>query len=958
MNKNKLLRITFQQWQKGQIEGQTNDGKTVRVVCDERQTAEMEAIAGWLCPGNIFHLLNVERVEEGSVRAELLIFEPDYLFDISSLAECFKPYGHHPLNYSLRRVEGREKSRHMIIGNVANAFIDEQVYEEAGSEGNWVESLQRVFRASAFEITACRDLQDPATEAAFFSDCKKHFEHIRQVVHRIFPQAGIDREKIVLEPSFICYALGLHGRMDMMLDDSSKLIELKSGRAMENYETGGSFVRSAENHYVQMILYLAVLEFNLGVASEAVDSYLLYSKYPVLSKEQHSRKQLKEALALRNRIVACDFALQQANASARTGEVLGEICSEKLNTKHLTNNLFTRYLAPGIDRFRSELAQLSELEKVYFFRLYTFITKELWVAKVGEREYEGVKKASVLWNAPLEDKLQIGELLYDLKIIENRTASAEQRIRLEIPKYDDLYLPNFRMGDAVVLYERVSSSDSVNDRQVFKGAIEKIEESSVTIRLRYRQKNSRVWNSASRYAIEHDHMDTTHTGMFHALSTFLCANPDRRELLLSQRPGGEEVFLLVGPPGSGKTSMALKQMVADEWKKGSSNVLLLSYTNRAVDEICQALTDIKEDFPFIRIGNEVSCAEEFRPFLLENQLKGCRRRKEVKEVIESRRVFVGTVASICTKMELFQWKNFDLAIVDEATQLLEPHLIGIFCAKNVSGANAVKRFVLIGDHKQLPAVVLQTKTESRVDEPLLRAIGMRDLSDSLFERLYRKYQSEGRHECFATLKKQGRMHPEIAAFPSEHFYDGLLGCAGLPHQMEERIEGRRLYFYHVSPSGQDLSVKTNRREAEQVVEICRMLHRSCTERGEEFRPESIGIITPFRSQIAMIRRLLHESGIAAFAGIVVDTVERFQGSQREVIIYSFCIQTESQLTALPSWLEEGEKRVDRKLNVAITRAKELLYVVGNEELLTKNPLYGQLIKHMKKGEEDWRKKES
>ena len=390
-------------------------------------------------------------------------------------------------------------------------------------------------------------------------------------------------------------------------------------------------------------------------------------------------------------------------------------------------------------------------------------------------------------------------------------------------------------------------------------------------------------------------------------------------------------------------------MVENELKKNQTTTLLMSYTNRAVDEICKALVSIHSQLPFIRIGSELNCTPEFRPNLLENRLENCTKRSEVAEVMSRCRIFVGTVASLANKPELFHLKQFDLAIIDEATQLLEPHLLGILCAKTDSGKNAVQRFVLIGDHKQLPAVVLQGKEESRVQEPVLNAMGLMNLSDSLFERLYRKYVQEDWTAFWHFLSEQGRMHPEIARFPSEQFYEARLGCVGLPHQIEEWTNRRRLNFYPVQPSKHERSDKTNGNEAQQVVAICRKIYQDRLDNQSDFDPQSIGIITPFRNQIALIRKQLQESEIPEFSAITVDTVERFQGSQRDIIIYSFCIKTENQLAALPNWLEENGKFIDRKLNVALTRAKKQLHVVGNESLLSKNPLYKQLIEQLKRG---------
>jgi hypothetical protein len=945
MEKIKSLRIIFKTITGEKLSAETTDKKPVTVIYNESQLQELNELLPALRAGNAFHLLNASELSPSVFAAEFLVFEPDYLVDVSALSECFRPYGNHFLNYTLSRLQEKETTPAILLGNTANLFIDEWVNEDADHPVEYQAVMKKMFRTSAFEFTACEALKDRQAETDFFAGSQKHFEHIRYAVRQFFPKTGIDKEKVVLEPSFICNALGMQGRLDLMLSDHSAFIELKSGKAIEDFRTGGSFIHSAENHYTQMILYLAALEFNLNLEADQVRSYLLYSKYPVLSRESHSRKQLQKALRLRNQIVAWEYALHTANDASVTGELLGRINAKNLNTENLSGKFFDNYLAPSVDRLPMALSGLNQLEKAYFLRVYTFILKELWLSKAGEREYEGVKKASVLWNAPIEDKLIAGELLYDLKITGNRAAEEDHTIQLEIPEYKDLYLPNFRPGDAVVLYERNVATDTVENRQVFKGAIEKMDGDTLIIRLRYRQKNPQVWNPNALYAIEHDYMDTTFTGMFRALASFLQANRDRRKGLFGEEDS--PVFLLIGPPGTGKTSIALKQMVETELRKDPPHhILLLAYTNRAVDEVCKALSDISQSLPYIRIGSELNCAPEFRPHLLENHLERCNDRRDVANAIENCRIFVGTAASVWTKPELFRLKHFDLAISDEATQLLEPHLLGIFCARNFSGRNAVDRFVLIGDHKQLPAIVLQSKEESRVTEPVLNAAGLTDLSNSLFERLFRKYSEERMTGSFDTLTRQGRMHPAIAAFPSEHFYGGQLESVGLPHQIEEWTHRNRLHFYPIQPLDNERADKANLNEALAVVAICRELQSKCLDTATVFDPNAVGIITPYRNQIALIRKKLQETGIEAFTRIAVDTVERFQGSQRDTIIYSLCVKTENQLAALPNWVEENGKRIDRKLNVALTRARKELFIIGNRELLSKNEIYRKLIEHI------------
>ncbi len=965
----KALRIFFREAADDRFIAETIAGKTLTVLCNESQQQELATLLPYLQQGNIFNLLNVREIKPDFFETEFFILEPDYLIDISSLAECFRPYGNHPLNYILSRIRISENTQHILLGNTANFFIDELVNEKNSQPTIYQDVLKKLFKSSPFEFSACEDLKDTGSEQQFFVSCKKHFENIKKSVHELFPKAGIDRDKAVLEPSFVCNALGVQGRLDLMLNDFSAFVELKSGKAVEDFRSGGQFMNSGINHYTQMILYLSVLEFNLNLDADSIRSYLLYSKYPILSKEKHSRKHLNEALQLRNAIVAIESAINKQNNADYTKSILKSICPEVLNTKQLEGKFFENYLRPSIDQFKSSIASLDDYEQTYFMQLYTFINKELWLSKAGEREYEGTSRASNLWNACFEDKLAAGEILHDLIITDNRADSESHTVTMEIPEYKDLYLPNFRPGDAVVLYERNTDTDNVNNRQVFKGAIEVLDNKIVRIRLRYRQRNTLVWNNNARYALEHDYMDSTYTGMFRALSAFLEANQERRDLLLCRRSpetslktndlhcendvkravqkatNTKDCFLLVGPPGTGKTSLALKQMVEAFLQENKTNILLLSYTNRAVDEICKALASISEHLPFIRIGNELNCNPEHRKYLLDNLLDKCTRRSEVQQVIDKCRIYVGTVASVWNKPDIFKLKKFDIAIVDEATQLLDPHLLGILCAKTQDNKNAIKRFILIGDHKQLPAVVLQSPEDSNVSNPLLNEIGIKNLRNSLFERLYREYLNKGITSAYDTLFTQGRMHPKIAEFPSLHFYDNQLKCAGLPHQKDPwNVE--YMTFYAVRKKSKESSDKINYEEATVVVDICKNLYESAIQEKTEFDTENVGIITPYRNQIALIRKQLQETGIDALSSITVDTIERFQGSQRDTIIYSFCVNAPWQLDALPCITEENGKIIDRKLNVVLTRARKKLFIIGNELLLSKNQIFNKLIKHI------------
>ena len=401
-----------------------------------------------------------------------------------------------------------------------------------------------------------------------------------------------------------------------------------------------------------------------------------------------------------------------------------------------------------------------------------------------------------------------------------------------------------------------------------------------------------------------------------------------------------DVCLIQGPPGTGKTSRALRRMVEHFYAASSMQILLLAYTNRAVDEICQSLSSITPCIDYIRVGSELSCDVRFRGHLLENILAECNSRREVNIRMADCRVYVGTVASIAAKAELFKLKRFDVAIVDEATQILEPQLLGILCAKFADERNAVGKFILIGDHKQLPAVILQNSGHSEVHDEGLREAGLFNLKDSLFERLYRFHLKEESPKAIDMLCRQGRMHPGVAFFPNKAFYAGKLEALGLPHQLEH-IEAPVRFI----PSKQDLesvSGKTNRYEAQIVAGLAKEVYLA---HEEEFDPNrTLGVITPYRSQIALIRKELQALAIPALSRISIDTVERYQGSERDVIIYSFCVNHLYQLRFLPNLTEEDGVQIDRKLNVALTRARKQLFITGVPEILSHNSIYQYLLK--------------
>lgn len=976
---------------------------------------DMSYLRKLLRPGMQLNLLDC-RTSGDMITPGLIVVEPDFLVDISSVAACFTDYGHHPLAYTINRMRKKVSSQAIQLGNLAGDILD-GVLNDAGFDFKEIFSgfcRQRSLSFCADGSLSMADLKDKARLQA---------ENIKQAVGALFGRDAngrrrpFDLSKVVVEPSFVCERLGIQGRVDLMTADLQLLVEQKSGRngKIESLLSGGgrlmgnsdircrgehnygssassSAVHSLrspkdsishlEPHYVQLLLYFGVLRCNFGLKDRDISSFLLYSGYPArdgLLYVNYFHALFNEAIALRNRIVAGELFV----ARGGIGNILRHLSAETINERGMKNRFFELYIRPQTEEVTDPLHAMPPLERAYFERMMTFVYREQLVAKTGGFE-EITRSAADLWNLPVYKKQEMGNIITGMRIADAGTSEDNgqtfKTLTFSYPDQGDDFMPNFRRGDMVYIYSYDREPD-VCGSLLHTATVERLGGNDVTVRLVNRQRSASLFDGKT-FAMEHMASDSGTSCAIRALHTFITAPEERRSLLLGRREPvsdntvcltrkyhphydqvllsafrSQDFFLLVGPPGTGKTSMALRFMVEEEIARGTCGVLLTAYTNRAVDEICAMLNDA--GIGFLRIGSESSCDERFRDRLFENAVGGLDTVENMRDAVRSVAVIVGTTSMLQSRPSVFGLKHFSLAIVDEASQILEPALIGILSAHDGTGRCCIDRFILVGDHKQLPAVVQQSETDSRVDDPLLHGIGLTDCRNSLFERLMNIERRSGR-KCFVgLLDRQGRMHPDVARFAETMFYAGEnLRSVPLPHQLEaslgydlpaeDAMDGllkvRRMIFIPVEDDNAGrLSDKVNVAEADMAADIVRRIYRFY---GERFDPDkTIGIIVPYRNQIAMIRRRLAALGISALDRISIDTVERFQGSQRDVIIYSFTVHRRSQLAFLTAntFIENG-RVIDRKLNVAVTRARRQMIITGNPALLGGNAVFASLMR--------------
>ncbi len=959
-------------------------GDSVRVDCSAEHFAYLSNV---LKQGMQLNLLDCHidktDAEHPVVIPSFIVVEPDYLLDISSIAACFTDFGHHPLSYLLNQLKPKANTQPILLGNFAGSALDDIINCTHGEDYSFADTLRNNFHEKALEFCSCPGFDG----RKFKEDAVAQVGNLKQTVDELFKR--YDRHKAILEPSFVCESLGIQGRVDLMTTDMELLVEQKSGknRNIDRQQPNPYGSRQLENHYIQLLLYYGVLRYNFRLGNNRVDIRLLYSKYPPsqgLMVVSFYQQLFREAIKFRNQVVAFNFWV----GSNGLERILPLLTPQTLNANHDDSIFYHNYIWPEQERLTAPLHTLAPLEQSYFCRMYAFVNMEQIISRVGKSDGHSFNGADA-WNVPLSEKRESGNIYVGLTIT-NKCRSTEYNgydtVTLAVPDQGEDFLPNFRQGDMVYLYSyKKREEPDMRHAILFKCYLTEIHHDHLTVHLCDGLQNPDILEDNLPYAIE-----ACRGGMgssaFGSLYQFVTAGQSRKSLLLGQRAPlrderlslsqsyhpdydavllqakqARDYYLLVGPPGTGKTSMALRFMVQEELSESDSSLLLMSYTNRAVDEICGMLTDAGIDY--IRIGGEYSCAPRFRNHLLSKVTDGMMHLDDIRKMIGKSRVVVGTTATMLSRQYLFNIKRFSLAIIDESSQILEPDLVGLLgahCGDNPDDF-AIRRFVLIGDHKQLPAVVQQSEASSAVSDPLLRGIHLDDCRNSLFERLIKTERAAGRSCFIGTLRKQGRMHPDVAEYPNRMFYQReCLQPVPCPHQLEaalpytaksldrmdEMLKMHRM-IYVESPfcKRPNLSEKVNPAEAEIVADLIQRIHRFYGDRFDA--DKTVGVIVPYRNQIAMIRKRLEQTGIAAFAGITIDTVERYQGSQRDVIIYSFTVQSHYQLEFLASnRFEEDGHVIDRKLNVAITRARKQMIVTGNRHILGADPIFRSLIDYI------------
>lgn len=416
----------------------------------------------------------------------------------------------------------------------------------------------------------------------------------------------------------------------------------------------------------------------------------------------------------------------------------------------------------------------------------------------------------------------------------------------------------------------------------------------------------------------------------------------------------KDVAVVHGPPGTGKTTTLVEAIF--ETLRRESQVLVCAQSNMAVDWISEKLVD--RGINVLRIGNPTRVNDKMLSFTYERRFeahpdypqlwsirKAIRELRQQRKHADSWHQKMDRLKSRATELELrirsslfgearviastltgaanrvLEGEKYSTLFIDEAAQALEA---ACWIAIRKAG-----RVVLAGDHCQLPPTV----------KSIMALKG--GLGKTLMERIV-----ENKPETVTLLKMQYRMNEQIMKFSSEWFYNGMVESAPMvSHRGILDYDIPMMWIDTAECDGKEEFVgenfgRINRAEAEMTLQTLQQYLEKIGKQRILEESIDVGIISPYRAQVQLLRKELRKREFFRPYRhlLTVNTVDGFQGQERDIILISLVRSNDGG--------DIGFLRDLRRMNVAITRARMKLIILGSSATMTSHPFYKKLYEYV------------